>query len=433
MGDESIALGYANERAIQLPLNVLNNHVSIFGRSGSGKTGMIISIVEQALNHDIPCLLIDVKGDLANILRLEGVAHTRRLLTPGASHGDPVNLFAKLTSPDHTSLVVTALLRLMGVESNRTQEAYHLYLTTIVEYYRDVHPSMQLEELLPLILNPGIENLGMLNIDEVLPKAARRNLAVKLNNIIANSSFDLWRQGVSLDFDQLFDCQPGHPACVVFSVAHLVDEEERSMALTMVLTEYMRWTLQQTGTKELRSLMVLDECHGVMPPYPKNPPTKVPLMNLLKQARAFGNGIILGTQNPKDIDYKGLAQCQTWIVGQLKTKNDRTRILEGFSGLDLSPKALDEKMAGLLAREFIVNSGSRFAVVSSYDTQTELTGPMAPPDLAKLVQDGFVYKLSNLLNIRDGLVSMGVDRTIQLDEKVEPKSTFREAWSNLWK
>lgn len=433
MGDEAIVLGYAGDRAIQLPLNVLNNHVAVFGRSGSGKTGLMISLAEQVLSNGVPVFLIDVKGDLANLLRMEGSMHSNRLLSPGASHGDPVNLFAKLTSPDHTSIVVTALLRLMGVESNKTHEAYHLYLCTIVEYYREAHPTMQLEELLPLIITPGFDRLGMLDIDEVLPKSARRTLAIKLNNIIANSSFDLWRQGVSLDFDELFNCTPEHPACVVYSVAHIVDEEERSMAITLALTEYNRWTLKQKGTHDLRSVLFIDECHGIAPPYPKNPPTKTPLMNLLKTARAFGNGVVMGTQNPKDVDYKGLAQCQTWVVGQLKTKNDRARIMEGFSSFDLSPKALDEKIAGLAEREFVIGSGKRFAVVKSVDTQTDLTGPMSSYDLAEMVREGVVFKISNLLTVRDHLVSMAIDRTIQLDVPEPPKSKFMDAWSSLWK
>ena len=273
-----ITLGQTqSNQQIQLPLNILNNHTAVFGVSGSGKTSTIISIVEQALQQGVPCLLIDRKSDLANILKQQSISILPRLLTPGASHGDPVNLFANMAHKDHTAAVVSVLLDLMGVDSSRTQDAYHLYLSTIIEYYAEALPDIQLEDLLPLVVTPGIETIGMLSVDDVLSKTQRKNLAVKLNNIIANPAFDLWRQGIALDFNQLFMCTKERPACVVYSVAHL-GEEEQGIAITTVCNAYLQWTLAQQGTKELRSLMVIDECHGLMPPLPHNPSTKLPLM-----------------------------------------------------------------------------------------------------------------------------------------------------------
>lgn len=416
---------------IQIPLDSLANHVAVFGTSGAGKTGCIINIMEQALSHEVPVFAIDIKGDLANILQQPDpeCSFIPRLLTPGAKHGDPVNLFSRLTHPAYTDSTVTSLLRLMGVDSSKTAESSHLYLTSLVKYHAANNPGMQLEDLLPLLITPGLTHIGMLPVDEVIPKAQRKLLALKLNTVIASPSFDLWRTGVALDFDELML----GPSIVIYSVAHIVDEAEQGLAIAYALTEYLAWTKAQQGTTELRSLLVLDECSGIMPPYPKNPPTKTPLLTLLRQARAYGVGVVIGTQNPKEVDYKGMGQCQTWVIGQLKNKHDRSRVLEGIVNASVSNKEIDERITNLQKRQFLVSSQGKLAVVRSADVKAKLSGPMSPSDFEALMAAGRLFRVSNLLAVRNHLVHISIDRTIREDEAVTPKQNLMEkVWNNLW-
>lgn len=370
-----------NSVPVGIPLNDFSRHAVIFGSSGSGKTGQLISIVEQILENNVPCLLLDLKGDLVNIIQssFKDQLHTV-LLTPGSNHGNTVDIFAKITDEKQSDSVIQCLLTMLDVDATPASP-YKAFLSTLIRN-KFLNEDIELEELLNEILEPSIKHLGMVDLDTAISPKQRKELALKLNNIIANPSFDLWRKGLTLDFDALFKCSEDKTPLVICSVAHIVDDAERLAALSSVLNEYLFWTLRQSGSKVLRSMLVVDECHGLMPPYPKNPVTKTPLLSLLKQARAFGNGVLLATQNPKDIDYKGLSNCGLWITGKLQTKNDRERVIEGMLSVSTYDKpTLHKKMGALQKREFMVAFNETIHIVRSIDTVSPLNGPLSMQDL----------------------------------------------------
>jgi DNA helicase HerA-like ATPase len=117
---------------------------------------------------------------------------------------------------------------------------------------------------------------------------------------------------------------------VILTVAHL-DDDERALVLGVLLEEVLSWVRGLSGSTRLRALIVFDEVYGFLPPHPANPPTKRPLVALMKQARAFGVGVVIATQNPMDLDYRALSNAGLWCVGRLQTDADRARVLDGLA------------------------------------------------------------------------------------------------------
>lgn len=368
-----------------MPLKALTTHVSLFGTSGSGKTGFLLNIVEQVLQNKVPVCLCDIKGDLINIIQSELRDKLDiTVITPGSNTGNTINIFGRITEPNQSDSIIKCLLTMIGIDSSKTTSPYHSYLATLIRE-QFLNQDIELEELLDAVMHPKIKNLGMFDINEIFPAKARKELAFKLNNIIANPSYSLWRNGITLDFNELFKSKEGKTPLVIISVSHIIDESERIAALAAVFTEYLHWTMSLSGSPELRSLLVVDESHGLMPPYPKNPVTKGPLLSLLKQARAFGNGVLLATQNPKDLDYKGLSNCGLWVSGKLQTKNDRERVLEGFLAVSSYDKrTLDNKLGSLQKREFLVAHNENMSILRSNNVKTPLQGPLSVHDLLVL-------------------------------------------------
>src|SRR6187401_501192 len=99
--------------------------------------------------------------------------------------------------------------------------------------------------------------------------------------------------------------------------------------VSLLLNQTLPWMRTQSGTSSLRAILYMDEIFGYFPPV-ANPPSKQPLLTLLKQGRAFGLGVVLATQNPVDLDYKGLANCGSWFIGRLQTERDKLRVIEGL-------------------------------------------------------------------------------------------------------
>jgi hypothetical protein len=185
-------------------------------------------------------------------------------------------------------------------------------------------------------------------------------------------------------------------------VAHLNDEDERRVAITYLLEEFASWTFNQQGTADLKSLLVIDECAGLLPPHPKTPSTKPPLMTLAKQARAFGCGLVLATQNPKDVDYKALSNCQTWLVGKLQTKLDRDRVMEGMNTM-IDKSSLGDMIKGLAKREFIYAQDNQVHKVTSPNVLTTLKGPLTISDLMELHTKGQYYPMPNIDKVQDAM------------------------------
>ena len=402
----------------------LVTHAVCVGMTGSGKTGLCLSLIEEAAIDNVPAILIDPKGDLANLLltfpgltaeefrpwinedeaRKKGLppaeyaaqqanhwkqglaswqedgARIKRfqdavdavIYTPGSLAGLPVSILKSFAAPpddvrnddellrERISTTVTGLLGLIGVEADPIQSREHILISTILNEKWRRKEDLDLAALIHAIQSPPAGKIGVLDVDAFFPSRDRFALSMKLNNLLAAPGFEAWLSGASLDVQELLYTPTGKPRLAIFSIAHLSDAE-RMFFVTLLLSQVVGWMRGQPGTTSLRALLYMDEIFGYFPPV-ANPPSKLPLMTLLKQARAFGLGVVLATQNPVDLDYKGLANTGTWFIGRLQTERDKARVLEGLEGASASAgktfdkNRMEQTLAGLGARIFLMHN-----------------------------------------------------------------------------
>ncbi len=402
-----------------LPAHHLVTHGAIFGMTGSGKTGLLSVMIEEALRVNVPTLMIDIKGDLPNLLlnfprfdsadfepwvealaaseekAIEQVAieqneirkcslgawnireaelrayHDKtefRIITPGSSSGELLHVLSSLerrserwdTDPesarDALSAAVSLVLRLLGRDPDPAKSREHVLLAVLAEQRLRRGEPASLAALLEDLARPPLEKIGALGIDAFLPKSERKSLAAALNTLLASPTFASWRQGATLDIGAWLTPKDGRTPAVILSVAHL-DDEERALVLGVVLEEVLAWVRSLPGSSRLRALLVFDEVYGFLPPHPANPPTKRPIVALMKQARAFGVGVLVATQNPMDVDYRALGNAGVWCIGRLQTDADCARVLDGLSATDskgCSTAALGRAIKNLAPRWFVM-------------------------------------------------------------------------------
>jgi len=401
----------------------LVTHAVCVGMTGSGKTGLCIGLLEEAAIDNIPAIIVDPKGDLSNLLltfpdltpqdflpwvneddaRKKGMsleefasqqasiwkkglaewgqdsARIQRLCqstdftvyTPGSNSGIPISILKSFAAPEKVILedsdllrerintTATSLLNLMGIEADPLQSREHILLSSILYSVWQKGQDLDLAGLIHAIQAPPMAKIGVFDIESFFPSKDRFALAMKLNNLLAAPGFSVWLEGEPLDIDRIFFTSKGKPRMSIFSIAHLNDSE-RMFFVSLLLTQLLGWMRTQSGTTSLRSLFYMDEIFGYLPPV-ANPPAKAPLMTLLKQARAFGLGIVLATQNPVDLDYKGLSNTGTWFIGRLQTDRDKERVLDGLEGASASGgrfnrKRMQQILAGLGKRIFLMNN-----------------------------------------------------------------------------
>lgn len=401
----------------------LTTHGVVVGMTGSGKTGLCIDILEEAALNGIPALLVDPKGDIGNLLlhfpslapedfkpwinadearrsgknldelagevsslwkrgleewgidaqRIERVrqAVEYAVYTPGTDAGIPVSVLASLQAPgiawdnnqellrEKISSTVTALLGLVGIEGDPVRSREHILLANIFEHAWSRGEDLALSRLIELLQRPPFETLGALDVERFFPADDRFKLAMLLNNLLASPSFRAWTEGVPLDIHSLLWTPDGRPRHSVFNIAHLSDNE-RMFFVTLLLSALETWVRTQPGSSSLRAMLYFDEVFGYLPPVAE-PPSKGPMLRLLKQARAFGFGLLLATQNPVDIDYKALSNAGTWFVGRLQTEQDKARLLDGLDSAaagqgGFNRKKADAMISALGKRAFLLHN-----------------------------------------------------------------------------
>jgi len=372
----------------------LVTHALCVGMTGSGKTGLCLALLEEAAIDGIPAIVIDPKGDLSNLLlsfpqlkesdflpwinrdeaRMQGLspeafaqAEAQRwkqgladwgqdgnriarlraaaefaVYTPGSNAGIPVSMLGSFASPppavreapellrERVAATVSGLLGLLGIEGDPLQSREHILLATLFERAWQAGADLDLARLIALIQDPGLARIGVFELEAFYPAKERFTLAMRVNNLLASPGFAAWMEGEPLDVGRALVGAQGLPRIAIFSIAHLSDAE-RMFFVTLLLTQTVSWMRTQSGTGSLRAILYMDEIFGYFPPV-ANPPSKQPLLTLLKQARAYGLGVVLATQNPVDLDYKGLANCGTWFLGRLQTARDKQRVLDGLEG-----------------------------------------------------------------------------------------------------
>ena len=392
----------------------LVTHAVCVGMTGSGKTGLCISLLEEAAIDNIPAIIIDPKGDLCNLLLTfpnlspqdfapwveEGVdpaqqatlwkeglakwgedgerikrlkdAADFRIYTPGSNAGLPVSILKSFAAPpeairqDNESLAerinttVTGLLALVGIEADPVRSREHILLSNILNQEWSNGRDLDIASLIQKVQSPSITKIGVMDLDSFFPANDRFQLAMALNNLLASPSFASWMEGEALDISKFLHTETGKPRLSIFSIAHLGDAE-RMFFVSLLLNQVLGWMRTQSGTTSLRAILYMDEIFGYFPPV-ANPPSKLPLLTLLKQGRAFGLGVVLATQNPVDLDYKGLANTGTWFIGRLQTERDKARVLEGLEGIaagtgqKFDKQGMEQLLAGLDKRIFLLNN-----------------------------------------------------------------------------
>jgi hypothetical protein len=398
---------------LELPAKHLVTHGVIVGMTGSGKTGLVNVLVEEALRAGIPTIVIDVKGDLPNLLltvpSLDGASlapwiqagdgavdqiaedrrkgleaacigaaelqafcdtTTLRVITPGASSGESLHVLSSLerrsarwdTDPesarDALSAAVSLVLRLLGRDPDPARSREHVLLSVLAERRLASGQNADIPALMQDLTTPPIPQIGALPINSFLRKSERSSLAAALNGLLASPTFTSWRKGASLDVSEWVAPREGRTPGTIVSVAHL-DDEERQLVLGVVLEEILSWVRGLPGSNSLRALVVFDEVYGYLPPHPANPPTKRPIVSLMKQARAFGVGCVIATQNPMDLDYRALSNAGLWCLGRLQTDADRARVLDGLRGAtraDDDAADLGRVLTQLAPRWFVVKN-----------------------------------------------------------------------------
>jgi hypothetical protein len=292
------------------------------------------------------------------------------IYTPGSTTGTPVSVLREFSAPppelrddrdlhrERVQSAATGLLTLVGVDADPITSPEHILLATVLDRAWQEGRSLDLPALIGAIQQPGIDRIGVMDLDSFFPPKDRFALAMRLNNLLAAPGFGAWMEGIPLDADKLLFSESGKPRVSIMSIAHLGDAE-RMFFVTMLLAELISWMRRQPGSGSLRAILYMDELFGYLPPV-ANPPSKALFLTLLKQARAFGLGLVLSTQNPVDLDYKALSNAGTWFIGRLQTERDKARVREGLAGAagsdHLPVEDLDEVLAGLGKRRFLLHN-----------------------------------------------------------------------------
>jgi hypothetical protein len=428
----------------------LTRHAVCVGQTGSGKTGLCVSILEELADAGVPIVALDPKGDLTNLglvlptldaaafrpwvdateaarrgttvdalaasaadawraglaARGLGPEHLAAwkarveviVLTPGSDAGRPVDLITSLTRApvglDDESLrgwitgVVTSLLGLVDEPADPLTDPAAVLLAHLFGRAFAAGQDLPLDVLLPQVVTPPLDRLGIFPVDDVLPRARRQALALKLNTLLASPAFAAWRTGEPIDLDAWTrPTADGRTPVRVLVLSHLGDAE-RMFFTSVLLHAVVAWTRRLSGTGQLRALVYLDEAVGFLPPHPKDPPSKGPLITLLKQARAVGVGVMLATQNPVDVDHKALSNAGTWLVGRLQSDNDRERVLDALVSAHGGPtrKQLAARLTQLPARSFVVRGpDGRVTEQRSPHTRCWLRGPLTLRELTPLL------------------------------------------------
>jgi hypothetical protein len=402
----------------------LVTHAVCVGMTGSGKTGLCIALLEEAAIDGIPVIAIDPKGDLGNLLLTfpelrgedfapwvdpdeaarkgisreeygeqtakvwrEGLAAWGQdggrisrfrasadltIYTPGSSAGLPLTVLRSFAAPstaliaqaeayrERVSSSVSGLLALLGVQTDLISSREHILLANVLDEAWRAGRDLDMAGLIHAVQSPPFDKVGVIDLETFFPAKDRFSLAMKLNNLIASPGFATWMEGDSLDVASLLYTQDSRPRVSILSIAHLSDDE-RMFFVTILLNEILAWIRTQPGTSSLRAILYMDEIFGYFPPSSK-PPSKMPMLTLLKQARAFGLGIVLATQNPVDLDYKGLSNAGTWFLGRLQTKRDKERVLDGLEGAtsavgqNFDRAKIDELLSSLGNCVFLMNN-----------------------------------------------------------------------------
>jgi hypothetical protein len=444
--------GEPNEVPVLYDSKDLTTHAVCVGMTGSGKTGLCLTLLEEAAIDGIPALCIDPKGDLGNLLltfpdlaasdfepwidaaeaerkgrsvaeHAEAVSSAWReglskwgqngariarfrdavdiaIYTPGSSAGRQIRVLDSFHPPadeadadarrDQIMGSASSLLALLGIDPDPVNSKEHILLSNILSHAWEEGESLELGDLVRSISDPPFDRIGVMDLESFYSDADREKLAMRINGLLASPGFSAWLEGEPLDIQRLLWTEDGKPRITILSIAHL-SEPERMFFVSTLLNRVVSWVRRQSGTSSLRALLYMDEVFGFLPPVAE-PPSKKPLLTLLKQARAYGVGVVLATQNPVDIDYKALSNCGTWFLGRLQTERDVARVVDGLegassaAGVTLDRGEIERLLAGLRSRVFLLNNAHQegHVLFQTRWAMSYLRGPLTRQEIRRL-------------------------------------------------
>jgi len=433
-----------NEIPVLYDSKDLTTHAVCVGMTGSGKTGLCLTLLEEAAIDGIPALCIDPKGDLGNLMltfpelrpsdfepwidpaqaerkgrtvaeQAEAVSSLWRngleswgqdgariarfrdsvdisIYTPGSSAGRSLRVLESFEPPgddadedlqrDQIMGAVSSLLALLGIDPDPVNSKEHILLANLLSHAWSNGESVEIGDLVRGISEPAFDRIGVMDLETFYPASERQKLAMRINGLLASPGFSAWLEGEPLDIQRLLWTEDGKPRITILSIAHL-SEAERMFFVSTLLNRVVSWVRSQSGTSSLRALLYMDEVFGFLPPV-SEPPSKRPLLTLLKQARAYGFGIVLATQNPVDLDYKAISNCGTWFLGRLQTERDVARVVDGLEGASsaagssLDRGEIERLLAGLRSRVFLLHNAHEDADVLFHTrwAMSYLRGPL---------------------------------------------------------
>ncbi len=458
----------------------LTTHAVIIGMTGSGKTGLGIGILEEAALDHIPVIAIDPKGDLGNLMLTfpklaaadfrpwvnerqasdegqspdefaaaqaalwkKGLAGWGQdgkriaklkassdvnIYTPGSQAGRPVSILKSFSAPpaaliadgdlyrERVQATATGILSLIGINADPITSREHILIALILDHYWQQHRDLDIAALIGAIQAPPINKVGVLDLESFYASKDRFELAMRLNNLLAAPGFEAWMEGEPLSAHSLLYTEDGKPRTSIMSIAHL-DEPGRMFFVTMLLNELIAWMRAQPGTSSLRAILYMDEIFGYMPPT-ANPPSKRLFLTLLKQARAYGVGLVLATQNPVDLDYKGLSNTGTWFIGRLQTERDKMRVMEGLEGAsqggEFDRQKMERTLAGLGKRKFLLHNvhEDEDVVFGTRWVMSYLAGPLTRDQIKKLMQGRIPATIAATPSKRAATAASGSDAPV---------------------
>lgn len=470
-------------------------HAVCLGMTGSGKTGLCINILEEGALDKIPAIIIDPKGDLGNLLLTfpklspenfepwvdhaeaerkhmttqnyaEEVATTWKeglekwgesperiqrlrdtvdikIYTPASNSGIPLSILNSFSAPpkeliqdsgafrDRIMSITSSILGLLGISADPIKSREHILISSILEQSWSKGKDLDIATLIQQVQKPPFNKIGVMDIETFFPAKDRMALSISLNNLLASPGFQAWMQGEPLDIQSLIYSETGKPTLAILSIAHLSDAE-RMFFVTLLLNEFISWMRRQSGTTSLRCLLYMDEIFGYFPPI-ATPPSKKPMMTLLKQARAYGVGIVLATQNPVDLDYKGLANCGTWFIGKLQTERDRARVVEGLSAAsngEIDTRSLNNMLSSTGNRIFILRSiyEKDQILFETRWSMSYLRGPLTLTQIASLTEktSQVTKKTNNIPQIDEKpLLPSGIQEYFATSPNVSLKTHYK--------
>lgn len=432
----------------------LTTHAICVGMTGSGKTGLGIGLLEEVGLNGVPAIIIDPKGDLTNLLLTfphlapedflpwvdkeeaarnhqteeqlakqiattwaEGLkqwdipkeriqklkdAVEMNIYTPASQAGISISILNSFKAPpkelredseafrDLILSTTSSILGLIGIDADPIKSREHILISAILEKAWNENRDLDLPQIIKQIMNPPFDKLGVFDMETFFPSKERQTLSIQLNNLLASPSFQGWLRGEPLEIQSILYTKENKPKLSIFTISHLSDNE-RMFFVTLLLNQLLGWMRRQSGSSSLKAMLYMDEIFGFFPPT-ATPPSKRPMLTLLKQARAFGIGIVLATQNPVDLDYKGLSNCGTWFIGKLQTERDRKRVIDGLtlaSNGEINGEQLSEWLASCGSRVFISRSihAAEPQLFETRWTMSYLKGPLTLPQIEQLMKN----------------------------------------------